>query len=53
MGIGIGMGIGWDRVILDGNGRVATLKEHTYNQTCLKGSPKGRKKSGCLRQVTP
>ena len=25
----------------------------TYSQTCLKGSPKGRTKSGCLRQVTP
>ena len=24
-----------------------------YSQTCLKGSPKGRTKSGCLRQVTP
>ena len=24
-----------------------------YNQTCLKGSPKGRTKFGCLRQVTP
>ena len=24
-----------------------------YSQTCLKGSPKRRTKSGCLRQVTP
>ena len=24
-----------------------------YSQTCLKGSPKGRTKNGCLRQVTP
>ena len=24
-----------------------------YSQTCLKGSPKGRTKRGCLRQVTP
>ena len=24
-----------------------------YSQTCLKGSPKGRNKSGCLRLVTP
>ena len=24
-----------------------------YSQTCLKGSPKGRAKFGCLRQVTP
>ena len=27
--------------------------ESIYSQTCLKGSPKGRTKSGCLRQVTP
>ena len=24
-----------------------------YGQTCLKGSPKGTRKNGCLRQVTP
>ena len=24
-----------------------------YSQNCLKGSPKGRTKSGCSRQVTP
>ena len=24
-----------------------------YSQTCLKGSPKGRAKIGCLGQVTP
>ena len=24
-----------------------------YSQTCLKGSPKRRTKSGCLRQVNP
>ena len=29
------------------------LKNYKYSQTCLKGSPKGRTKSGILRQVTP
>ena len=24
-----------------------------FSQTCLKGSPKGRTKTGCLSQVTP
>ena len=28
------------------------LKNYKYSQTCLKGSPKRRTKSGCLRHVT-
>ena len=27
------------------------INEKIYSQTCLKGSPKGRTKNGCLRQV--
>ena len=49
----MGTRIEGDRMRLDGNGRVASLKEYPYSQTCLKGSPKGKTKSGCLRQVTP
>ena len=30
-----------------------SLEDSKYSQTCLKGSPKGRTKSVCLRQVTP
>ena len=27
--------------------------QRMYSQTCIKGSPKGRTKIGCLRQMTP
>ena len=28
------------------------IQIYTYSQTCLMGSPEGRAKRGCLRQVT-
>ena len=33
--------------------KIYAVGKFSYSQTCLKGSPKGRTKSGSLRQVTP
>ena len=40
------------RVSRDNKGNCSYFSIKTYSQTCLKGSSKGRTKSGCLRQVT-